>query len=38
MIGNVKFIWTEFKCPQCGKQLSVEEMKQIEKGKLHEKP
>lgn len=38
MIGNVKFIWTEFKCPHCGKQISVEEMKQIEKGKLHEKP
>lgn len=31
MIGNVKFIWTEFKCPQCGKQISVEEMKQIKK-------
>ena len=38
MIGNVKFIWTEFKCPHCGRQISVEEMKQIEKGKLHEKP
>ena len=38
MIGNVKFIWTEFKCPRCGKQINVEEMKQIEKGKLHEKP
>ena len=31
MIGNVKLIWTEFKCLQCGKQISIEEMKQIEK-------
>lgn len=37
MIGNVKFIWTEFKCPQCGKQISIEEMKRIEKGKRYEK-
>lgn len=31
MIGDVKFIWTEFKCPHCGKQISVEEMKMVEK-------
>ena len=31
MIGNVKFIWTEFQCPACGKQISIDEMKKIEK-------
>ena len=32
MYGNVKFIWTEFKCPKCGKQLTIDEMKRIESG------
>lgn len=31
MIGNVKFIWTEFKCDACEKNYTIEEMKQIEK-------
>ena len=31
MIGNVKFIWTEFRCPHCGKQISVDEMKLLER-------
>ena len=31
MVGNVKFIWLEFKCPNCNKQLSIDEMKKIEK-------
>lgn len=30
MIGNVKFIWTEFRCPMCGEQFSIDEMKRIE--------
>lgn len=31
MIGNVKFIWTEFKCVSCDKNYTIEEMKNIEK-------
>lgn len=31
MTGNVKFVWTEFKCPGCGRQFKVDEMKKIEK-------
>lgn len=31
MIGNVKFIWTEFICPQCHRQISVNDMRRIEK-------
>lgn len=31
MVGDVKFIWTEFLCPNCGKQISIKEMKKIEK-------
>lgn len=30
MSGNVKFIFTEFRCPVCGKQFSIDEMKHIE--------
>ena len=33
MVGDVKFIWKEFFCPLCKKQISIEEMKQIEKSK-----
>ena len=29
MVGNVKFIWTEFLCPKCGRQMSIDEMKRI---------
>ncbi len=31
MFGDVKFIWTEFLCPKCGRQISIKEMKKIEK-------
>lgn len=31
MVGDVQFIWTEFLCPNCGKQISIKEMKKIEK-------
>lgn len=31
MIGDVKFIWTEFQCPKCKKQITIDEMKRIEK-------
>ena len=31
MIGNVKFIWTEFQCSACKKNFTIDEMKQIEK-------
>lgn len=31
MIGNVKFIWTEFLCSNCKKQFTIDEMRRIEK-------
>ena len=31
MVGNVKFIWTEYKCTACGKQSTVNEVYQAEK-------
>jgi len=31
LVGNVKFIWTEFKCPICGFQTSIRELKRFEK-------
>ena len=31
MIGNVKFIWTEFFCPKCSKNYSMTEIYQEEK-------
>lgn len=31
MCGDVKFIWTEFQCPKCKHQITVDEMKKIEK-------
>ena len=31
MIGNVKFIWTEFSCIKCNKNYSVKEICQAEK-------
>ena len=27
----VKFIWTEFQCPACGKKFSIDKMKSIER-------
>lgn len=29
-IGDVKFIWTEFECPNCGFRIKVKDMKKIE--------
>lgn len=31
MFGDAKFTWTEFHCPKCGKQVSINEMIKIEK-------
>lgn len=31
MIGNIKFIWTEFKCFACDKTYSMKEIRQSEK-------
>ncbi len=31
MIGNVKFIWTEYRCSGCGKQFSVDAVYRAEK-------
>lgn len=31
MIGNVKFIWTEFQCHKCLRLFTIDEMKRIEK-------
>ncbi len=33
MIGDVKFIWTEFQCPICNTDFSIDEMKEIEKNR-----
>jgi len=33
MIGNVKFIWTEFQCATCKQNYTIEEMKRIEKAR-----
>ena len=37
MIGNVKFIWTEFTCTKCGKRYSANEVYQAEKRTRNEK-
>ena len=31
---DVKFIWDEFKCPKCGFQISIEDMKALEKKRI----
>lgn len=31
MIGNVKFIWTEFQCAVCGKNYTIDQLKRTEK-------
>ena len=31
MIGNIKFIWTEFLCAACGKPYSLQEIRENEK-------
>lgn len=32
MIGNIKFIWTEFLCAACSKTYSLQEIRDKEKG------
>lgn len=34
MIGDVKFIWTEFQCPNCKRNITITEMRQIERNKI----
>ena len=29
MRGNIKFIWTEFRCPECGRQFKIDELKKM---------
>lgn len=31
MMGDVKFIWDEFKCPKCGFQVSARDLRKFEK-------
>lgn len=31
MVGNVKFIWTEFHCARCDKNYKIQELKRLEK-------
>ncbi len=31
MLGDVKFIWVEFRCPQCDKTYTVDQLYTIEK-------
>lgn len=30
LVGNIKFVWKEFECPNCKKHITVKEMKDIE--------
>ena len=35
MVGNVKFVWTEFQCPICTETFAIDTIRSIEKrGKL----
>ncbi len=34
LVGNIEFSWKELKCPNCGHQLSMEEMQKIESESL----
>lgn len=31
MVGNIKFIWTEFRCNYCDKSYKTEKLKDLEK-------
>ena len=33
MDGNVKFVWKEFQCPICKTELTIEEMRRMERNK-----
>ena len=37
-VGDIKFTWDEFECPNCLKHLTVNEMKEIEGIPLPKKP
>ncbi|MBQ1982602.1 MAG: hypothetical protein II229_05210, partial [Clostridia bacterium] len=37
-VGDIKFTWDEFECPNCKKHLTVNEMKEIEGIPLSQKP
>ena len=37
-VGDIKFTWDEFECPNCKKHLTVNEMKEIEGIPLPKKP
>ncbi len=37
MVGNVKFIWIEFRCADCGKTFSINEIREKEKNKYKRK-
>ena len=30
--GKVKVVWTEFECPQCNQRITIERMKELERG------
>ena len=32
IVKNVKYIWTEFECPQCKRRITIDEMRKIERG------
>lgn len=38
MVGDIRFTWDEFECPNCKKHLTVNEMKEIEGIPLPKKP
>lgn len=40
MVGDVKFVWKEFECPECKKHFTVEELKRLEgiEESVEEKP
>ena len=38
MVGDVRFTWDEFECPNCKRHLTVNEMKEIEGIPLPKKP
>jgi DNA-directed RNA polymerase subunit RPC12/RpoP len=31
LIGDVKFVWTEFECPNCGFRIKVRDLKKLER-------
>lgn len=37
LIGNIRFIWDEFKCPCCGLQISIKAMRNKERNEKYNK-